>query len=86
MVKSGRSLHKRRNCQCAESHQGTSPGHRENLYSDPDFKKSYEESRKAATAKGQLFVPMHEREIIPMIAYLQRMGTDIKVKEVQPNK
>lgn len=57
-----------------------------NLYSDPDFRKSYEESRKAATAKGELFVPMHEREIIPMIAYLQRMGTDIKVKEMQPKK
>lgn len=57
-----------------------------NLYSDPDFKKSYEESRKVATAKGELFVPMHEREIIPMIAYLQRMGTDIKVKEMQPKK
>jgi cbb3-type cytochrome oxidase cytochrome c subunit len=30
---------------------------------------------------------MNEREIIAMIAYLQRLGTDIKVKEfVQLNK
>lgn len=52
-----------------------------NLYTDPDFRKSYEESRKAAALKGDPFIPMHQREIIPMIAYLQRMGTDIKVKE-----
>jgi len=55
-----------------------------NLYTDPDFRKSYEESRKAAAAKGDPFIPMYQREIIPMIAYLQRMGTDIKVKEAQP--
>ncbi|MCY1486394.1 hypothetical protein D3C87_71060 [compost metagenome] len=52
-----------------------------NLYTDPDFRKSYEESRKAAAAKGDPFIPMYKREIVPMIAYLQRMGTDIKVKE-----
>jgi len=55
-----------------------------NLYTDPDFRKSYEESRKAAATKGDPFIPMYQREIIPMIAYLQRMGTDIKVKEAQP--
>ncbi|WP_296145275.1 cytochrome-c oxidase, cbb3-type subunit I [uncultured Flavobacterium sp.] len=55
-----------------------------NLYTDPDFRKSYEESRKAAAEKGDPFIPMYQREIIPMIAYLQRMGTDIKVKEAQP--
>ncbi len=55
-----------------------------NLYTDPDFRKSYEESRKAAAAKGDPFIPMYQREIISMIAYLQRMGTDIKVKEAQP--
>jgi len=55
-----------------------------NLYTDPDFRKSYEESRKVAAVKGDPFIPMYQREIIPMIAYLQRMGTDIKVKEAQP--
>ncbi len=52
----------------------------ENLKSDPDFVKSYEESRKRAEAKGEDFVPMHEREIVALIAYIQRLGTDIKVK------
>ncbi len=56
-----------------------------NLHADPDFVKSYEASRKKAEAKGEAFIPMRNREIIPLIAYLQRMGTDIKVKEnVQP--
>jgi cytochrome c oxidase cbb3-type subunit I/II len=42
--------------------------------------KSYEESKKKAAAKGEVFVPMNEREIVAMIAYIQRLGTDIKVK------
>ncbi|RRJ88969.1 cytochrome-c oxidase, cbb3-type subunit I [Flavobacterium macacae] len=57
-----------------------------NLYTDPDFKKTYEESKKASETKGETFIPMYQREIIPMIAYLQRMGTDIKVKDSQPKK
>ncbi|UUV21415.1 cytochrome-c oxidase, cbb3-type subunit I [Paenimyroides aestuarii] len=53
----------------------------ENLKNDPDFVKSYEASKKAALANGEQFVPMSEREITALIAYLQRLGTDIKVKE-----
>lgn len=52
-----------------------------NLYADPDFVKSYEDSKKAAEAKGTKFVPMHDREVVALIAYLQRLGTDIKVKD-----
>ncbi|WP_159800834.1 cytochrome-c oxidase, cbb3-type subunit I [Flavobacterium sp. MK4S-17] len=52
----------------------------QNLHSDPDFVKSYEESKKAAIARGEEFVPMKEREIVALIAYLQRLGTDIKIK------
>ena len=53
-----------------------------NLTQDPDFVKSYESSKQKAQAQGETFVPMNEREIIAMIAYLQRMGTDIKVKDL----
>ena len=52
-----------------------------NLHSDPDFVKSYENSKKQAAANGETFVPMSQREITAMIAYIQRLGTDIKVKE-----
>jgi cytochrome c oxidase cbb3-type subunit I/II len=52
-----------------------------NLTNDPDFVKSYEESKQKAAAKGEKFVPMKDREIVAMIAYLQRLGTDIKVKK-----
>ena len=52
-----------------------------NLYSDPDFVKSYQDSKKKAAAKGETFVPMRNREITAIIAYIQRLGTDIKVKE-----
>jgi len=53
----------------------------ESLKNDPDFVKSYENSKKKAEAKGEKFVPMNEREIVAMIAYIQRLGTDIKVKD-----
>lgn len=51
------------------------------LYNDPDFVKSYEESMKNAKVKGETFVPMKDREITAMIAYLQRLGVDTKVKK-----
>jgi cytochrome c oxidase cbb3-type subunit I/II len=52
-----------------------------NLHADPDFVKSYEESKKNAATRGEEFVAMKDREITALIAYLQRLGTDIKVKE-----
>jgi cytochrome c oxidase cbb3-type subunit I/II len=51
-----------------------------NLYNDPDFVKSYQASKAKAVAKGETFVPMKDREIVALIGYLQRLGTDIKVK------
>ena len=51
-----------------------------NLYTDPDFAESYEADKKAG---GNEFVEMRNREITAVIAYLQRLGTDIKVKEEQ---
>ena len=51
-----------------------------NLYSDPDFAQSYEESKQNA---GEGFVEMRNREIVALIAYLQRLGTDIKVKDME---
>lgn len=52
-----------------------------NLYSDPDLADAFDESKKQALEKGQPFVEMRDREIVALIAYLQRLGTDIKVKE-----
>jgi cytochrome c oxidase cbb3-type subunit I/II len=43
--------------------------------------KSYEDSKKKAIAKGEKFIPMNEREIVALIAYIQRLGMDIKVKK-----
>ena len=52
----------------------------ESLYNDPDFKRAYEADRKYTEEVGDEFVEMRDREIVAMIAYLQRLGTDIKVK------
>jgi cytochrome c oxidase cbb3-type subunit I/II len=54
----------------------------ESLKNDPDFVKSYNDSKEKAEARGEKFVPMNEREIIALIAYIQRLGTDIKVKDI----
>jgi cytochrome c oxidase cbb3-type subunit I/II len=60
-----------------------SEGIEKNLKNDPDFVKSYTESEKNAKIKGEKFVAMRDREIVALIAYLQRLGTDIKIKETQ---
>ncbi len=51
-----------------------------NLYNDPDFEETYEADKKAG---GPDFVEMRNREIVALIAYLQRLGTDIKVTDLK---
>ncbi len=51
-----------------------------NLYDDPDFAKTYEADKKYAKENGLDFVEMRNREVVALIAYIQRLGTDIKVK------
>lgn len=53
----------------------------EGLKGDPKFVKAYEASKEKAKMTGEKFVPMKDREIVALIAYLQRLGTDIKVKK-----
>ncbi|MEC7263298.1 MAG: cytochrome-c oxidase, cbb3-type subunit I [Bacteroidota bacterium] len=54
-----------------------------NLYADPEFVKTYEADKKYAAENGQDFVEMRDREIVSLIAYLQRLGTDIKIKNTE---
>lgn len=51
----------------------------ENLYNDPDFVATYEADKKYAEENGLDFIEMKDREIVALIAYIQRLGTDIKV-------
>jgi cytochrome c oxidase cbb3-type subunit I/II len=53
----------------------------DNLLSDPDLASSFEEDKKDAATKGEEFVEIKDREIVALIAYLQRLGTDIKIKD-----
>lgn len=55
----------------------------ENLKEDPDLVASFKEGRQLATDEGEEFIEIKNREIIALIAYLQRLGTDIKVKDSQ---
>jgi cytochrome c oxidase cbb3-type subunit I/II len=54
-----------------------------NLYNDPDFVKAYEADKAYAKENSLEFVEMKDREIVALIAYLQRLGTDIKIKTNQ---
>jgi cytochrome c oxidase cbb3-type subunit I/II len=69
------------NAKKAMSAQGTAI--EQNLYADPDFAKTYEADKKYAKENGLPFVEMRNREIVAMIAYLQRLGTDIKVETLE---
>jgi len=55
----------------------------DNLMSDPDFARVYLKEKETALAQGDEFVPMKDREIVALIAYLQRLGTDIKRDKTQ---
>lgn len=59
------------------SEQGTSI--EENLYTDPDFAKNYDANKANAKENNEEFVEMRNREIVALIAYIQRLGTDIKI-------
>lgn len=52
-----------------------------NLYNDPEFAESYEADKKYALENGEEFIEMRDREIVALIAYIQRLGTDIKIKD-----
>ncbi len=54
-----------------------------NLYTDPDFAKTYEDDKQQAQKNGDEFIEMRNREVVALIAYLQRLGTDIKVKNAE---
>ena len=54
-----------------------------NLYADPDFVNSYEADKKFAKENGEEFIEMRDREIVALIAYLQRLGTDIKAEDLK---
>ncbi len=54
-----------------------------NLYSDPEFARTYEADKKYAQENGEHFIEMRDREIVSLIAYLQRLGTDIKIQNTE---
>ena len=45
-----------------------------------DLKTLYEKEQQE---KGEDFVPLRDREIVALIAYLQRLGTDISLDKTQ---
>ena len=53
----------------------------QNLYNDPDFVATYEADKQRDLEQGIEFVEMKDREVVALIAYIQRLGTDIKIKE-----
>lgn len=55
-----------------------------NIFNDaPDLKELWANREAEAKATGESFVPLRDREIVALIAYLQRLGTDISAQETQ---
>lgn len=55
-----------------------------NIFNDaPDLKELWANREGEAKANGETFVPLRDREIVALIAYLQRLGTDISAQETQ---
>ncbi|MDP9956942.1 cytochrome-c oxidase, cbb3-type subunit I [Epilithonimonas hungarica] len=55
-----------------------------NVFSEADdVKKSFAEAKVSKEKAGEKFVPLEKREIVALISYLQRLGTDIKTTEVK---
>ncbi|MGV0845533.1 cytochrome-c oxidase, cbb3-type subunit II [Empedobacter falsenii] len=48
-----------------------------------DLKELYAKKEAEAKQQGKEFVPLRDREITALIAYLQRLGTDIKAEQVE---
>ena len=48
--------------------------------SDAEIKKAFDAQK---AEQGEAFVPVEKREIVALIAYLQRLGTDIKTTEIK---
>ena len=48
-----------------------------------DLKELYAKKEAEAKQQGKEFVPLRDREITALIAYLQRLGTDIKADQVE---
>ena len=58
----------------------------QNLKEDPDLAASFIEGKEEALANGETYIEIKDREIIAVIAYLQRLGTDIKVSDLDESK
>ena len=55
-----------------------------NVFSEAnDVKKSFDETKAKKAQAGEQFVPLEKREIVALISFLQRLGTDIKTTEVK---
>ena len=51
-----------------------------NLLTNPDFAETYSAAKSDAAAAGREFIELKDREVVAIIAYLQRLGTDIKIE------
>lgn len=51
----------------------------QNLYADPEFARVYDAEKQYALENNYEFTEMRNREVVALIAYLQRLGTDIKI-------
>ena len=56
-----------------------------NILEDPQFAEAYQQEKEQLSSDMEAFVPLEDREIVALIAYMQRLGVDLSTA-LEPEK
>ena len=57
-----------------------------NILEDPQFAEAYQQEKEQLSGDMEAFVPLEDREIVALIAYMQRLGVDLSTALEQEKK
>ena len=57
-----------------------------NILEDPQFAEAYQQEKELLSGDMEAFVPLEDREIVALIAYMQRLGVDLSTALEQEKK
>ena len=57
-----------------------------NILEDPQFAEAYQQEKELLSGDMEAFVPLENREIVALIAYMQRLGVDLSTALEQEKK
>jgi cytochrome c oxidase cbb3-type subunit I/II len=57
-----------------------------NILEDPQFAEAYQQEKEQLSGDEEAFIPLEDREIVALIAYMQRLGVDLSTALEQEKK